>query len=306
MTKIGNRWLRWIQISFDIHSEIGPFSHMSYSRRCCTKGTFPSRSYTLSSDLNMKLLVVLSVVIGSTVASRLPYIVGGKDVSYPGKYPWQASLQLYNGHFCGASILSSRWLVSAAHCIIASISDYSVVLGMHDTSMTQGEPSRYLLSRIYVHPYYQTQNGYPNDISLIQLSSDAYLSSYASPIALPYNGENFAGNPSCVITGWGALYGGGPSPYILQEASVDVLTESACQHYWGGLIGPYHICQHKRGKSVSCQGDSGGPLACNVSGYWKLAGVTSWGIQGCNPDFPAVYTRVSYFRGWITQTAGIW
>ena len=256
----------------------------------------------------MKILVVLAVVIGSTVASRFPYIVGGHDVSHPGKYPWQASLQYYNGHVCGASILNARWVLSAAHCIFGSASVYSVVLGMHDKRMQQGAPKRYSVYRIYKHPHYQANGGYPNDIALVHLSSNAHLSSssYAKAIALASNGENFAGNPSCVITGWGALYGNGPSPNILQEATVDVLTESACKQYWNNLIGPYHICQHKRGKSSSCQGDSGGPLACKVGGQWKLAGVTSWGITGCSPDWPAVYARVSYFRGWISQTAGIW
>ena len=294
-------------LAWNVLSETAPVSHLPYSLQLCTKGAYPWVFCTLSPALNMKLLVVLSVVIGSTVASRLPYIVGGKDVSYPGKYPWQASLQLYNGHFCGASILNARWMLTAAHCIIASISDYSIVVGMHDRSMTKGAPRRYSLSRIYMHPKYQEQNGFPNDIALVQISSNADLSSgFAKAIKLPSNNENFAGNPSCVITGWGALYGNGPSPNTLQEATVDVLTDYKCKEYWGNIIGPYHICQHKKGKSASCQGDSGGPLACNVYGTWKLAGVTSWGISGCSPDFPAVYARVSYFKGWISQTAGIY
>ena len=44
------------------------------------------------------------------------YIVGGTDAS-PGEFPWQLSQTRGGSHSCGASLLSSAYGLSAAHCV---------------------------------------------------------------------------------------------------------------------------------------------------------------------------------------------
>lgn len=51
-------------------------------------------------------------------------------------------------------------------------------------------------------------------------------------------------------------------------------------------------------------GYSGGPLQCRLSknGPWLLAGITSFGSGCAEQGYPDVYTRISYYIKWISDT----
>ena len=62
-------------------------------------------------------------------------IVGG-DIAPPGDWPWQVTYDWEGntgnkGHWCGASIISPNWIVTAAHCFMMSEKpeDYKLTVG---------------------------------------------------------------------------------------------------------------------------------------------------------------------------------
>uniref|UniRef100_A0A4W3JYU9 Peptidase S1 domain-containing protein n=1 Tax=Callorhinchus milii TaxID=7868 RepID=A0A4W3JYU9_CALMI len=236
-------------------------------------------------------------------------IVGGEDARN-GEWPWQVSLQMgMYGHICGASIVSNRWLLSAAHCFQDSDSiRYTAVLmnRMNTRIVTRS------IKRITVHSKY---NQYTSDydIALLELNAPVFFSDTIQPICLPAATHVFSNGAHCYVTGWGVLHEDGmwlrqsELATVLQEARVKMIPLSTCNKLYENGVTPRMLCAgYLHGGVDACQGDSGGPLVCLEKGKkWFLAGIVSWG-EGCaRHNRPGVYTRVSRFHYHKTKIINI-
>ncbi|XP_034624756.1 serine protease 27-like [Trachemys scripta elegans] len=205
------------------------------------------------------------------VSSR---IIGGQDAQ-EGRWPWTVSVQVNSRHVCGGSLVSTQWVVSAAHCFDLSVpySQYRLVLGAHQ--LLNPSPNQVLaeVQNIIPHPSYNSKSSVA-DIALVRLKEPVATTKFIRPISLPGASRQFPVENTCWVTGWG-----------------DVGANST---YWKTQRGSWEA------------DDSGNPLACQQGGTWYLAGVLSSFLSGITSDiicleasYPAVFTRATAYDSWI-------
>ncbi|XP_070533270.1 chymotrypsinogen B-like isoform X2 [Ptychodera flava] len=237
-------------------------------------------------------------------------IVGGNDADV-GEWPWQIVFYSvdFGQYFCGGSLISEDWILTAAHCFWPEsllYSDIRACIGVHNLSQIDPMSD---CSQFADHPIPHELYDHVTvdfDIALVKLASSANLEHpNIDAVLLPGEGDVFKTGDMCHITGWGQLGENSSEPVdILQEASVPLINTNDCKPYFSpGEITSNMICAgYEDGGVDACQGDSGGPLVCESDGNWTLVGVTSWG-RGCGrPQSPTVYTNVTLFMDWIQTT----
>lgn len=271
--------------------------------------------------LALALVVVLAAAVsaeepeGAAAVEEAtdPRIVGGVEVSPPGKYPFIVALvfasnpDTYWGQFCGGTLIDEWWVLTAGHCVSFAEANQAwevdVVVGRHDLRFgTDGE--RIGVADIYRHPGYD--NGtLANDLALLRLERAATA---GSPLALATSADAALfepGDPATVI-GWGATNGNPPGtpnyPDTLREVQVPMVSDADCTAAYGSdFILPDQICAGDlvNGGIDSCYGDSGGPLFVDSGGGYLHVGIVSTG-EGCAlPGFPGIYTRTATYADWV-------
>ncbi|CAF1151198.1 unnamed protein product [Adineta steineri] len=250
-------------------------------------------------------------------------IVGGEQAG-TATWSWTVSLAIANSRLCGGSIISSSWIITAAHCVYDLLqSPITVYAG--STIRWSGTQTR-MVSQIIVHPGFNADT-FVNDISLLQLDSPLNMSdSNVSTICMPLvssstleSGEWPPSNTSVITVGWGRLSDGGTLPTNLQQVTLEtidyrdptcsvLLTDEKlqlCASVPGGIKGSFSIILLDLYFIIfifidSCQGDSGGPLMMfSPSNQWILVGLTSSGHGCATPTYSGIYTRIVAYKDWI-------
>ncbi|XP_029992705.1 ovochymase-2 [Sphaeramia orbicularis] len=260
-------------------------------------------------------------------------VVGGTESTY-GRHPWLVSLRNKGFHFCGGSILSERWIITAAHCFSSLskefLSGVKVVVGDFDLRVTDEEEQVFHIKTVWVHEKYQRTLPMTYDVALLELDRHIHMGNHVQPICLPLPDDNTPPETSCIVGGWGRMREKGHLPSVLREVQLDLVDPSKCKRVLQTVkssvltLGPNGsqpamtvLCAGpERGGRDACQGDSGGPLVCpagSAGGHLVALGITSWG-KGCGRSWeknrslppsrrgsPGLFTDVRLLLPWIKE-----
>lgn len=219
---------------------------------------------------------------------------------------------------CGATMISKKWAVTAAHCLSNSrkndlkdrmdylyIGAYAPWKRSFDGKANDGRPYEVLkIVRHIEHEQHEPGAGEDHDIALLELEeevSDDFTSFYPMKVPSPGDEEALTEGTPGTVYGFGDTAFGGSNSRLLRIAEVGYVEHEQCakdMSRWG--ITYDMMCFGGDGKTDACSGDSGGP----VIAHDKIFGVVSWGYRCAAKGFPGVYASVEDHLDWIEGHIG--
>ncbi|KAK9499746.1 hypothetical protein O3M35_002730 [Rhynocoris fuscipes] len=234
---------------------------------------------------------------------NLARVVNGKETR-PHEFPWMVHLlvrfETDQGSFdstCGASIVTPRHIITAAHCVAAEgkvqrPENIKMILGKHDSTKPTGKEVTVNAEKVFVPKLYLEKGLAYHDFAVIFTKQTIEFNNIIGPICIEPT-ELPVTNRQAVIMGWGLTEQRQFSDY-LRKAKVRVMDLNVC----GEGTHDWDVCTATEPKSF-CSGDSGGPVVWldkETNRYTQLS-LVSRGF--CIGKRPSISTKVAFFYGYL-------
>uniref|UniRef100_A0A0X3Q0P0 Chymotrypsin-like elastase family member 3B n=1 Tax=Schistocephalus solidus TaxID=70667 RepID=A0A0X3Q0P0_SCHSO len=253
---------------------------------------------------------------------------GAKTEAKENDWPWHVGLyaSVYGSYpFCGGTLISPTWVLTAAHCIQMALRCYPVPFGQPFSyekvsphtlmvligghNWTDDRTPRYFfgIKHIIMHPDfpdYHDKIGF--DFALLKLKRAVIRSKQMSFTCLPKSGFKINMGSTCFFAGWGLIPNPPNKPFeiqpqVLMEKPGTIVDMSKCKKAHPEILKHNHVCV-KQKFGTPCNGDSGGALNCAKNdGTWILYGIAAYIDSNCKKKYFASVSTDSVLT-WIKET----
>lgn len=238
---------------------------------------------------------------------RSKRIVGGRAaevLEYPYAVSIRKNLKTRKSKpfpFCGGALITEQHVLTAAHCLNRKpVKILSMNIGDYNLATTD-DTVNYIraVSAFKQHEAYDVPT-YRNDIAVIYLNESVPLgeNDLETAVLPPLNSDVTPGTVARVV-GWGRMRYGGPKSTLLRKVDMPVVNRTTCQRPLKHKIYRPMVCAGGMEGRDACIGDSGGPMLVQVSNYYVVAGIVSFGKKCALKDVYGVYTRLGLYGPWI-------
>jgi len=279
-------------------------------------------------------LTLISFIVMSTIADGQEelYIYRGIDAQL-GEFAWHVAIgssdesySRYSGYLCGGTILSPKWVITAAHCVAnQKKSDLIVSVGLID--LYDDSIESFKVEGIFLHPNFRRDEDLRGtDLALLLLKRDVNFSHLNKDSSDKTKGDKtkdikvnaideLASDPepsrgdTFSIPGWGNTSNLIPptrSRNLKYLEKIDYISRAECNRldFYGGNVPSGVICAGRNSENEdTCPYDSGGGLVQRGASKSRLVGVYlgGWrGGAGCGlTKKPGIYASIGASYAWI-------
>ncbi|XP_023951785.2 trypsin alpha-3-like [Bicyclus anynana] len=239
-------------------------------------------------------------------SNELSRVVNGQTIDIS-QVPYHAAIRRKTSagwlYTCGATVITTKALLTAAHCVITTQSDplqFRVAVG---TASRSSGGTVYDVKSVFIHEKYSTLT-LENDIAMIVTSKKMVFDKNVDSAFIPEPNFDLPVGTAALVTGYGMTSYEGSASSVLRAATVEVVAQDICTRAYRQIakISEGMLCAFANNPPRdACQGDSGGPLVTQGT----LIGIVSWGEECANLSYPGVYTRVSQYYSWIIDKLAV-
>lgn len=239
-------------------------------------------------------------------------IVNGVDAKIS-DWPWHAAVRQHTAsgqaeYVCGGTLISERFVVTAAHCTMDPDNpnrrvQLSVQVGVNAVGSPEGQVVK--AQKIHRHPGFSLDD-LKDDIALIELESPVQFSDSILPVCISKRTSLDPGKLGAVV-GWGFTESDIKST-TLKLAKLPVIEETECKRkepeLYARVLTDKVFCAGYTNGTSACNGDSGGGIVFERGDAWYLGGIVSFtkakeGEDRCLSTTYTVFTKVISYLDWI-------